>query len=288
MPGDGGGVTDFLAVCSCHLDPLGIPDLLDFQDVVVDLHDPHRLELHVATQALADGTARFFPYATLTYPGGVIVVPQSATATRDHADAACHQLYQALTPHPVAPASDGCLTDPGTAPLTGAPRVPRAPGPGTTGILDARERMTVMSDHEPAGGHADREADRGGVETGADSTSTAIVRAAATIGDAVRRYADVTAHGAPRGQDAYAALGELKVGLDLLPEALHDTTRSLGTSLDVYDVRQDHGTDPGLHIARASDHLEHAALLLNQVWAHLDAAQIELRDQAAHPRPASS
>jgi hypothetical protein len=116
----------------------------------------------------------------------------------------------------------------------------------------------------------------------------AVVRSAAYAGDALGAFAAVTRREPVRGQDAYDALGELKVGTGVFAESFGSLTAALGRSLDVYDVRQDDGTDPALAIAKASDYLNQAAPLLERVYALLDSAQTELGGQAAHPRKAES
>lgn len=112
----------------------------------------------------------------------------------------------------------------------------------------------------------------------------AVVRSAAYAGDALGAFAAVTRLEAVRGQDAYDALGELKVGTGVFAESFASLTAALGRSLDVYDVRQDDGTDPALAIAKASDYLNQAAPLLERVYALLDSAQTELGGQAARPK----
>ena len=76
------GVTGSLAVATCELDPLEIPDLLDIQHVVVDLHERHLLELHVVAQRVnAADRVRFFSYATLAYPTGTHAIPHPPPPT---------------------------------------------------------------------------------------------------------------------------------------------------------------------------------------------------------------
>jgi hypothetical protein len=113
----------------------------------------------------------------------------------------------------------------------------------------------------------------------------AVIRASAYASTALDALLATTQLDAIRGQDAHEALGELKYGLgDRTPAALTNLTKSLARSLDVYDVRQDDGTDPAVAIANATDHLQGAATALEVVWDHLEAAQLALRGQAAHDR----
>lgn len=118
-----------------------------------------------------------------------------------------------------------------------------------------------------------------------DDTRPAVIRAAAYSNTALDALLATTQLDAIRGQDAYEALGELKHGIgNRTPAALTNLTRSLARSLDVYDVREDDGTDPALAIANASDHLQGAVTALEVVWDHLEAAQAALRGQSAHSR----
>jgi hypothetical protein len=118
-----------------------------------------------------------------------------------------------------------------------------------------------------------------------DDTRPIVVRASAYAFTALDALQAATEFDNVKGQDVYAALGELKAGVgDRLPTSLRNLVRALGYSLDAYDVREDDGSDPALAIAKAADHLNGAATMLELVWDHLEQAQTALHGQAAHER----
>ncbi|MDB6427443.1 hypothetical protein [Curtobacterium sp. 20TX0008] len=115
-----------------------------------------------------------------------------------------------------------------------------------------------------------------------DGNRPTVVRASAYACTALDALQAASEFDDIKGQDVYAALGELKSGVgDRLPTSL----RNLVRSLDAYDVREDDGSDPALAIAKAADHLGEAATMLELVWDRLEQAQTALRGQSAHQRP---
>ncbi len=119
-----------------------------------------------------------------------------------------------------------------------------------------------------------------------DDNRPTVVRASAYACTALDALQAASEFDDIKGQDVYAALGELKSGVgDRLPTSLRNLVRALGYSLDAYDVREDDGSDPALAIAKAADHLGEAATMLELVWDHLEQAQTALRGQSAHNRP---
>ncbi|ERI35388.2 hypothetical protein M707_21915 [Arthrobacter sp. AK-YN10] len=83
-------------------------------------------------------------------------------------------------------------------------------------------------------------------------------------------------HAAPT---VYRVLGNLKGVGHMLPQACTQLAKSLGRSLDEYDVYEDDGRDPVQSVATATDHLTKAAELAAALGAELEKAQSAISRQ---------
>ncbi|WP_454698267.1 hypothetical protein [Arthrobacter humicola] len=65
----------------------------------------------------------------------------------------------------------------------------------------------------------------------------------------------------------------------LLPQACTQLAKSLGQSLDEYEVYEDDDSDPVASVATATDHLTRAAQLAAELGAELEKAQSAISRQ---------
>lgn len=120
-----------------------------------------------------------------------------------------------------------------------------------------------------------------------DEETPEVIRAADDAYEAVRSINHLTitqVHAAPT---VYSVLGNLKGLGHLLPQACMQLAKSLGRSLDEYDVYEDDGRDPVLSVAAATDHLTRAAELASELGAELEKAQTAISRQGYRDTPTS-
>jgi hypothetical protein len=101
----------------------------------------------------------------------------------------------------------------------------------------------------------------------------AVVSAADDAREAIRTINHATITTANPAPVVYEVLGSLKLLGGGLDQALSQLGSGLGRSLDLFDVYQDDGSDPAVHIAEALDYLMHARRHALQMGALLERAQ---------------
>lgn len=106
-----------------------------------------------------------------------------------------------------------------------------------------------------------------------------VVRAADDAYEAIRTINHLTITQVYAAPTVYSVLGNLKGVGHLLPQACTQLARSLGRSLDEYDVYEDDGRDPVASVATATDHLSRAARLAAELGAELEKAQSAISRQ---------
>ncbi|WP_420181339.1 hypothetical protein [Paenarthrobacter sp. TA1.8] len=112
-----------------------------------------------------------------------------------------------------------------------------------------------------------------------EDETPAVVQEADDAYEAIRAINHLTItqiHAAPT---VYSVLGNLKGLGHMLPQACTQLARSLGRSLDKYDVYEDDGGDPVKSVATATDHLTRAAELAAELGAELEKAQSAISRQ---------
>jgi hypothetical protein len=112
----------------------------------------------------------------------------------------------------------------------------------------------------------------------------AVVQEADAIYDSVRAIChDSRTHPAPT---VYRVLGNLKGAAgDMLAHALTQLAAGLERSLTEYDVYEDDGSDPAESVAEAARHMRAAAVLAEQIGAHLTHAQDAIVRQGYRAAP---
>ena len=118
-----------------------------------------------------------------------------------------------------------------------------------------------------------------------DEETPEVIRAADDAYEAIRTINHLTitqVHAAPT---VYSVLGNLKGVGHLLPQACTQLARSLGRSLDEYDVYEDDNRDPVASVATATDHLTRAAQLAAELGAELEKAQSAISRQGYREVP---
>lgn len=120
-----------------------------------------------------------------------------------------------------------------------------------------------------------------------DEETPEVIRAADDAYEAIRSINHLTItqiHAAPT---VYSVLGNLKGVGHLLPQACTQLAKSLGRSLDEYDVYEDDGRDPVQSVAVATDHLTKAARLAAELGLELEKAQSAISRQGYRDTPAT-
>lgn len=106
----------------------------------------------------------------------------------------------------------------------------------------------------------------------------AVVQEADAIYESVRAIChDSGTHPAPT---VYRVLGNLKGATGpMLAQALDQLADGLERSLAEYDVYEDDGSDPAASVSEAAQHMRAAAVLAEQIGAHLTHAQNAINRQ---------
>ncbi|MFJ5978416.1 hypothetical protein [Pseudarthrobacter oxydans] len=118
-----------------------------------------------------------------------------------------------------------------------------------------------------------------------DDETPEVVRAADEAYEAIRAINHLTVSQVYAAPTVYSVLGNLKGLGHLLPQACTQLARSLGRSLDEYEVYEDDGRDPIQSVATAADHLTRAANLAAELGVELEKAQSAISRQGYRDTP---
>ncbi|AOY74317.1 hypothetical protein [Paenarthrobacter ureafaciens] len=118
-----------------------------------------------------------------------------------------------------------------------------------------------------------------------DDETPEVIRAADDAYEAIRSINHLTITQIHPAPTVYSVLGNLKGLGHMLPQACTQLAKSLGRSLDEYDVYEDDGRDPIQSVAAATDHLTRAAQLAAELGAELEKAQSAISHQGYRDTP---
>lgn len=112
-----------------------------------------------------------------------------------------------------------------------------------------------------------------------DQETPEVIQKADDAYEAIRTINHLTSTQVHPAPTVYSILGNLKGVGHMLPQACTQLARSLGRSLDEYDVYEDDGRDPVQSVAIATDHLTRAAQLATELGIELEKAQSAISRQ---------
>ncbi|MGQ0846515.1 MAG: hypothetical protein ACT4QF_20520 [Sporichthyaceae bacterium] len=110
-----------------------------------------------------------------------------------------------------------------------------------------------------------------------------ILEHAAAAAEAIRAINHLTRGGPMPAPLVYDLLGELKVLVQRLPQALDQIANALTDSMLCYALTDAPGRDPEFSIVEAGTHLIDAASRAEKLGELLEAAQTAIRDQGYRP-----